>query len=124
MTILYVEDDPDDCELFKEAVRTVSPRALCHVSNTGKDALEYLHETIISPDYIFLDINLPEMDGRELLKVIKMTAGLKSIPVIMYSTSTYPADKKLCLQLGAAGFITKPNSFSGMCEVLKEFLGQ
>jgi CheY-like chemotaxis protein len=122
MTILYVEDDLEDQELFQEAIQTVAPHTVCHFANNGTDAFKIMDRIVIAPDYIFLDINMPEMNGKDFLKTLKSTSGLKSIPVIIYSTSNREQDIIDCKKLGAVDFISKPNTFTRICEVLKNFL--
>ena len=122
MTLLYVEDDPDDVDLFLDAIGKVAPHTIVHVANSVKDALKKLDEIIIEPDYIFLDMNLPEAPGIELLRTIKTQQGLRTIPVVMFSTSLSPADVNECKKLGALDFVAKPSEFHQLCHVLKEFL--
>jgi CheY-like chemotaxis protein len=122
MTILYVEDDPDDRELFKEAVLKISPHTVCHILENGRQALTYVREHVIVPDYIFLDINLPEMSGTEVLKIMKRTDSLKNIPVVVFSTSVSESDIEECKKLGAIDFVSKPSSFPEICMVLKKFI--
>jgi CheY-like chemotaxis protein len=121
MTILYVEDDLDDCEIFKEAVQVVSPKTLCLVVNNCNQAILYMNEATIVPDFIFLDINMPHMDGKEFLRILKNTR-FSSIPVIMYSTSNRQEDISECKKLGAVDFVSKPFTFDGVCDVIKRVL--
>jgi CheY-like chemotaxis protein len=122
MTILYVEDDPEDQDIFREAIETVSPHTTCYFARNGSDALRVISKIVAEPDYIFLDINMPEMNGKEFLKKLKSTSTLKSIPVIIYSTSNSSRDVDECKKLGAVEFITKPSDFTMICQTLKKFL--
>src|SRR5688572_28043504 len=124
MTILYVEDDPSDREFFKEAINAIAPRSACHVVNDASEALDYLNETKANPDLIFLDINLPGMNGIVFLESIKSNPQMKNIKVIMFSTSVSPVDKDECLRLGANGFVAKQNTFKEICEVLLKFVSR
>jgi CheY-like chemotaxis protein len=122
MTILYVEDDPEDQDIFREAIEVVAPHTTCHFARNGDDAFRLISKMVIEPDYIFLDINMPEMNGKEFLKKLKATARLRGIPVIIYSTSNTQRDMEECKNLGAIEFITKPSDFTLICTMLKNFL--
>ena len=124
MTVLYVEDDPEDRDIFKEALESISPSSVCHLATDGNDGLRYLLKNSVQPDYIFLDINLPEMNGKEFLKMIKETERFRNIPVVMYSTSSRPEDKDECLQLGAFDFVIKPSTFAQIREMLARFIAR
>ena len=71
MTILYIDDDPDDREFFREAVHYMDPAIMCHTAEDGAKGLRDLDEMIIMPDFIFLDVNMPIMNGRQFLIEIK-----------------------------------------------------
>jgi DNA-binding response OmpR family regulator len=120
MVILYVEDDPEDRDIFKEALLTISPHHTCLFAHDGKHAFEILEEFL--PDYIFLDINMPGMEGKEILRELKSSTGLKSVPVIMFTTSDAEKDKVECKRLGAVDYIKKPTMFSDLCATLKKYL--
>lgn len=122
MTILYIDDDPEDQEVFKDAVAIVAPHTTCYFARDGKEGFNILKTISVPPDYIFLDINMPEMSGKEFLSAVKKNNGLKSTPVIMYSTSSNVADINEFKKLGAVDFIVKPNNFSAVCEALKRFI--
>ena len=122
MTILYIDDDPEDQEVFKDAIAIVSPHTTCYFARDGREGFKILNKIVIPPDYIFLDINMPEMSGKEFLNTVKSTHLLKKTPVVMYSTSSNPVDIKEFKQLGAVDFVVKPNSFTGVCEILKRFI--
>jgi CheY-like chemotaxis protein len=120
MTILYVEDDEEDREIFKEALYSIGPYHTIITARDGRQAMQVLEEFV--PDYIFLDINLPEMDGKQVLKTLKQSTGLSVIPVIMFTTSVNPEDRVECTSLGAADFISKPSMFHDLCRTLKRYL--
>jgi CheY-like chemotaxis protein len=122
MLILFVDDDPDDYELFCEALQSFNSKAKCLHALDGEDALDTLNELIILPDYIFLDINMPKMDGRECLRQIKSDSKLKEIPVIVYSTTKQPKEIKTFKDLGAKEFIIKPAEFSELVHTLKDVI--
>ena len=111
-SILLVDDDEDDRSLFKEAVNSLDKDIQCWTANDGQHALEVLmYDLIVVPDVIFLDLNMPKMNGLEFLSIIKKNRQYKSVPVIIYSTSSNPEDFKKSKELGAAEFITKPADF-------------
>jgi CheY-like chemotaxis protein len=121
MNILYIEDDHDDQEIFQEVLTNVAPRTVCYLAGDADEARELLNEIHINPDYIFLDINIPGTDGISFLREIKESEALKSIPVIVYSTTNNRKYALQCKRLGALEFITKPSTFQGVCNILKKY---
>lgn len=111
MVVLNVDDDQEDREFFCDALREIDPTFTCLVAESGMEALALLENGALLPDYIFLDINMPMMDGKQCLKVLKSIPRLEPIPVIMYSTSTDTREIKECYKLGAIDFLIKPHSF-------------
>jgi CheY-like chemotaxis protein len=111
MVILNVDDDPEDREFFCDALKTIDRTVLCLTAGSGIEALSMLQSHLPLPDYIFLDINMPMMDGKTCLRELKTIPELKEIPVIMYSTSTDTKEIRECYRLGADDFLIKPNSF-------------
>jgi CheY-like chemotaxis protein len=122
MTLLYVDDDEEDVDVFTEAVEVVAPHTILHVATDCTEAFEVLNDLIILPDYIFLDINLPVMNGKEFLKQLKENKKLKNIPVVMCSTSSNNPEIEECRKIGAIDFVVKPPEFKRLCEILKTFL--
>lgn len=122
MTILYIDDDREDQKIFVEAVAAVNPRVTCHLANDGFHALEILNDLILIPDYIFLDINMPRLTGKQFLIELKRSKKFNDVDVVMYSTSTNPKDLSDCKKLGAKDFIIKPNNFSAVCDALKNVI--
>ncbi|MEX2232884.1 MAG: response regulator [Cyclobacteriaceae bacterium] len=92
MTILNVDDDEEDIEIFCDAVREIGPSIICLVAKSADEALQILNSDIELPEYIFLDINMPRVDGNACLREIKNDRRLNKIPVIMYSTFTRTSD--------------------------------
>ncbi len=90
--LMIVDDDKDDRFFFRSAIRKNNPTFECIEAENGVDALEQLRKAEQLPDFIFLDLNMPKMDGRECLKELKKDKTLKKIPVIIYSTSTKLSD--------------------------------
>lgn len=111
MIVLNVDDDLEDREFFSEALREVDPSITCLLAGSGMEALSLLQQGHTLPDFIFLDINMPMMDGKQCLKALKSIPEYQSIPVIMYSTSTDEREIAECYRLGAEDFLIKPHSY-------------
>ena len=106
------DDDQDDLELFIKALKEIDDSCFCITANNGEDALHKLeNEKNHPPDIIFLDLNMPKVNGRQCLKEIKLKEALRHIPVIIYSTSAERKDIQETTDLGAAFFMQKPNRF-------------
>ena len=121
MTILNVDDDFEDIEIFCEAVRDIDPSIVCLVAKSAEEALEILNSDIELPEFIFLDINMPKIDGNVCLREIKESKRLSRIPVIMYSTHTRASDLEFYKELNA-GFLVKQNSYNQLVAELKKLL--
>jgi len=121
ITIFLTDDDPDERFLFEEALSLAYESVRYLFAFDGVDALEKLQSSeMLPPDLIFLDVNMPRMNGIDCLKQIKSSEKLKSIPVIMYSTSSYYQPE--CIAHGASHYLEKPNDFSQLCDTLKFIL--
>jgi CheY-like chemotaxis protein len=115
---LFVDDDPDDADMFCEALSKIGPTMECLTVQNGVGLFEFLAKDG-APDVIFLDINMPMMNGWECLKRLKMMDTFKNIPTIMYSTSSASRDVKLAYDLGAEVFLTKPENFKELAGILQ-----
>ena len=116
---LVIDDDTDDRELFTEALALVDPVIVCDQAADGAEALKRLAaKEIDQPDIIFLDINMPVMDGWQFLARLKKEEMYKHIPVIVYTTSSTLKDKRIADDLGALCFITKPHAFASLKHML------
>jgi CheY-like chemotaxis protein len=124
MTILYADDDVDDCELVVEALEKIDPGINCVMANDGLQALQMLNEEQNLPDYIFLDVNMPVMNGKNCLIELKKDDRLKEIPVVIYSTTQDREEIQELYAIGACEFLKKPNSFNDLCLSLKEVIGK
>ena len=120
MLVLFIDDDYDDYLIFCEALHATNAEAHCEYKENGAAALTFLEEQLDSlPDYIFLDVHMPVMDGIECLRRIKMDEHLRQIPVILFSSSVDPRKKHTYKHLGAEDFIIKPSRFNDIVDFLK-----
>ena len=111
MTLFIVDDDADDRQLFIDAVTEIDGAIECNTANNGQRALEILRDTSFPlPDFIFLDIRMPRLNGKKCLAEIKSDDRLKNIPVIIYTTSKEVAESKELRDMGAFHFISKPRN--------------
>jgi two-component system, chemotaxis family, response regulator Rcp1 len=124
MEILLVEDSPGDVRLTREAFKDAKVHINLHVASDGTQAMTFLkregaHASAPRPDLILLDLNLPKKDGREVLEEIKNSPTLKSIPVVILTTSGSDADVLRSYLLHANCYITKPVDLKGFLTVVK-----
>lgn len=116
---LLADDDQDDADFFCEALDEIDDSISCIWAKSGADLVRKIEGNKIDPpEIIFLDINMPEMDGWETLTFLKNNPKLSKVPVIMYSTSSARRDAQKALELGALCFYEKPTNYL----LLKEFL--
>lgn len=120
--ILLVDDDTDDQEFFGEALELISDRFNLRLAENGRVALEVLSGGDWRPDLIFLDWNMPVMNGEQFLEEVKQRHDLQNIPVVIISTSSHSYTKEAAARLGAARFITKPNNFQALVNELAEVI--
>jgi two-component system, chemotaxis family, response regulator Rcp1 len=127
--VLLVEDSPGDVRLTQEAFRDADRSIELHVANDGVEAMAFLrregiHAAAPRPDFILLDLNLPKMDGREVLAHIKEDNDLKTIPTVILTTSDAQADILTSYQLRANCYLTKPvelEEFEGLVKSINDF---
>jgi two-component system, chemotaxis family, response regulator Rcp1 len=122
--ILLVEDSPGDVRLTQEALRDFKMRNNLHVTRDGVEATEFLwrqgrYANSPRPDLILLDLNLPKKSGREVLEEIKLDSDLKTIPVVILTTSADEEDILRSYQLHANCYITKPVDLDQFLKVVK-----
>lgn len=109
MHLLLIDDDIDDQHFFREAVKDIDPGITCTMVEDGATGLLFLENTDnVLPQFIFLDLRLPGLNSRTVLRSIKNNPRTTDIPVIVYTTSTEVADTDEMVKLGAAHFTTKP----------------
>jgi CheY-like chemotaxis protein len=122
--VLLVEDSPGDVRLTREAFKDAKVHINLHVASDGTEAMAFLrregeHANVPRPDLILLDLNLPKKDGREVLEEIKENPILKSIPVVILTTSASEEDILRSYQLHANCYITKPVGLDGFLAVVR-----
>ncbi len=118
--LLLVEDNPADARLLVEALEEARIDVEIHTSKDGIDALELLRQgSYARPDAVILDLNLPRMDGRELLAAIRSDAELSELPVVVLSTSHYDGDIRACQDLRARAYVVKPAGFEEFVDVAR-----
>lgn len=122
--ILLVDDDIDDQELFEEAMSIVDSAATCHFASDGEEGLRILQNGSLQCDLIFLDLNMPKMNGKQFLAEIKKDSACRNIPVVIFSTSQREKDGFETAAMGAADFLTKPSSFGELCKQLEIVLAK
>lgn len=123
--ILLIEDNPDDFEAMQRSFRKAGLDNPLHWCSSGQQALDYLHrcgkytdaEGVTPPAVIILDLNMPGLDGRALLEMVKQHPQLRSVPVVILTTSTDARDVNRCYELGASTYIQKPVDFDGLIHV-------
>ena len=120
--ILLVDDDLDDQLFFTEALKEIDSNIYCAIANNGREALENLRKMTSLPEILFLDLNMPFMNGYECLSHLKNELKLSRIPVVIFTTSNDPRDAEITHQLGAEVFLSKPNEFNLLREKLEKIL--
>lgn len=121
--VLYADDDIDDKNWVKEACKTLNSSLQIEFVETGRCVLEYLHKSdgVDRPSLIVLDLNMPELDGRQTLKALKSNPVYKDIPVVIVTTSSSNIDKDVCKNLGASLFLIKPNNYDDWQKIINQF---
>jgi two-component system, chemotaxis family, response regulator Rcp1 len=129
LEVLLVEDSPGDVRLTQEAFRDANSSIRLHVAADGVEAMAFLthegtHVDVPRPDIILLDLNLPKMDGREVLAHIKEDENLKTIPIVVLTTSEAEADILKSYQLRANCYLSKPvqlDEFERLVKSINDF---
>jgi CheY-like chemotaxis protein len=119
--IMLIDDDPDDQVFFRDAVQTIRPDLNCELASTCQEAFKLL-EIPPPPDFIFMDLNMPVMNGFDCLAFLKNKQELKEIPIVIFTTSKNPNDITRTKQLGARLFMTKPDDFNVLCKKLDKVI--
>jgi len=118
-TYFIVDDDIDDQQFLAEALAANDPDCRCFTASNGQEAIDYLIDALIPiPDVIFLDLNMPVLNGEKFLVIIKQTSSLQHIPVIIYSTTSSEQEKQEMNKRGAHHFLIKTHSLKALREKL------
>ncbi|MEO5889817.1 MAG: response regulator [Ferruginibacter sp.] len=119
--ILLIDDDADDQLYFRDAISELNKPLECEIANNGLEAIEQMNVPP-PPDLIFLDLNMPVMNGYECLAYLKKEDRYKDIPVVIFTTSQNEIDIERTRKLGAKLFFTKPSNFDTLCAKLDKIL--
>lgn len=125
---LLIEDDPDDVDLLRRSVSMNDFEIQFDVVDNGEDALQYLTQGAGSlkkqlPDIVFLDLNLPRLNGKKVLRSIRKRFDSSELIVIIFTTSSAQEDMEQCYELDANCFISKPVTLEGYVDVMKGIHG-
>ncbi|MCW3084132.1 MAG: hypothetical protein JWP12_1498 [Bacteroidetes bacterium] len=121
-TFMIVDDDTDDRFFFRKAIDEIDSSNICQEACNGQDALDQLRKMEQFPDFIFLDLNMYIMNGKECLAELKKDERLKKIPVIIYSTSLYAQDIENMRKLGAVHYLAKPFDITKLSQEITAIL--
>jgi CheY-like chemotaxis protein len=122
--LLCIEDDEDDCIWIEEAAQEIDPKMVFVAKPNGRDALAFLNRQIEQnylPCLILMDINMPVMDGRQTLSIIKKDPVFKDIPLVVFTTSSSKTDVFFCEQYGV-DIITKPNRIGELKKSIRQLV--
>ena len=123
LSCFLIDNDIDDQEIFALALQEIDNAISYRVANDGVSAIKKLTaDTAYKPSFIFIDMNMPLMNGKQCLHEIKRLPHLSEVPVYIYSTSADPRSIKEVKHSGAAGFIIKPPSFTELVTTLTKIL--
>jgi len=125
-TIVMADDDADDCLLVQDALRESGQSHDLRIVRDGQQLLDYLRQQgeyqngppNPRPDLIFLDLKMPRKDGREALSELKADRRLRSIPIVVLTTSIARDDVSFCYRMGVNSYVTKPAPFRGLVDLL------
>jgi len=123
-SLLLAEDDADDRFMMLRALKRVRPLLQVAAVHDGIDLMAYLRACPAEalPQLVLLDLNMPRMDGREVLSAMQAEAGLSAIPVVVLTTSVEPEDRDRAMVLKAAAFISKPDEYGQLVRMLEALL--
>ena len=124
-TILCVDDDADDLVLLREAVADTQQTYFFKEAHNGKEALDYLKAAVQAaelPSLIILDINMPVLNGKEVLAIIKNDEALKNIPTVVFTTSSSKEDQLFCRSF-STDMVSKPVYFEELKRTVQRLLG-
>ena len=118
--VFIADDDADDVFFVRSAIDQLKSDIRVRHFLNGKQLIETLNDpTQELPDLVLLDLNMPILDGKETLRILRKNETLRDLPIIILSTSTHTFERELCLGYGANNFITKPYSFSLYLQIFR-----
>jgi CheY-like chemotaxis protein len=117
---MIAEDDDDDYGLFSDAVDEISISIVLSRAENGEILIKKLNALERLPDILFLDLEMPTVDGRECLRLIRSSKRYDSLPIIMFSSMTDPKSIEYCFREGSNLFLKKPNSFQELISCLEK----
>ncbi|MBD2725977.1 response regulator [Nostoc sp. FACHB-892] len=130
--LLVVEDSNEDFRMLQRLMRRMSVQNPIHRCTNGDEVLEFLHQqgsealrnskVALRPSVILLDLNLPGIDGRDILDRLKQDKSFKEIPIVVFTTSSNPKDIELCYQKGANGYLVKPMDAQELKKTIQAFV--
>jgi CheY-like chemotaxis protein len=118
--IYIADDDEDDVYFVKSAVKELDSKIELKHFSDGKKLLQGLKSSVNAlPKLILLDLNMPILDGKETLKLIRDNDNFRDLPIVVLSTSNYENERKLCYEYGANSYFTKPSDFPKYLEIMR-----
>jgi CheY-like chemotaxis protein len=118
LRICLIDDDPDHVLIITRAIREHGDESTIHAASDGDEALAWLRSAETLPDLVLLDINMPGLSGFDVLEALKADERLKTVPVVMLTSSDASADVARAYELGASGYISKPSYLHDLRAVL------
>ena len=123
MYVLMIDNDEEDLDFFREALRSVEPSVTLVQSTSCEKTLEQLRKgNLPLPNIIIVDLDMPRMDGTEFLNTCRKIESLAKVPIIIYTNSYNTELEKICMNLGATEFIQKPDTWIKLVQVAKHIL--
>ncbi|WP_128548272.1 response regulator [Larkinella soli] len=119
--IYLAEDDEDDALLFRMTLKQFYPEGQVLVFDDGEALLLALESAAVPPTFIFLDINMPRLNGLETLEILRANPRTAAIPTFVFSSSNYDADIQRAYELGATSYFVKPHKISRMVQMFEQF---
>jgi CheY-like chemotaxis protein len=120
--IIAVDDDEDDRLLIEQAIRDNGFAGQIHLFEDGQKLMEHLSYDFAPASVILLDLNMPQKGGREILREIKCDPNLRSIPIVIFSTSAQQEDIEYCYECGANTYMVKPSSYGELKKNMGAFI--
>ncbi|TBR60291.1 two-component system response regulator [Westiellopsis prolifica IICB1] len=126
--LLVVEDSNEDFRILQRLMRRMAVQNPIHRCSSGDEVLDYLYQEgkkidgLSRPSVILLDLNLPGIDGRDILEQLKQDKTFREIPIVIFTTSSNPKDIEFCYQKGANGYLVKPMDVQELQKTIQAFV--